>query len=112
MNIKPVIAFVMIAALLVAGCANTPKLSEADATKAAEAFVTEHVRFFSKNGSSNVSLATYNFTSSVIREKEGVFTILLHVTATLDNDTKANDLRALVDSKTGKVTEFNGQRIS
>lgn len=110
-----VLASVILAAVLVAGCSSSPPkdISEEEAKRAAEQFVKEHVKFFSRNGSSTIDLPEYQFRSVLRREEKekGFFTILMHVTAALGNATKENDMVLKVDGKSGKVVEFNGKRL-
>jgi hypothetical protein len=93
-----------------AGC-SSPKISDDAAKQNATAFIQDHVRFFSQNGTSQINVTQYNYTESITGEAHGEFSILVHVTATLDGFTKSNDINLKVNSRTGSVTEVNGKRI-
>ena len=93
------------------GCAKALEVSEEAAQVSAEQFIREHVKFFSRNGSSTVDLPEYRFERTMSTEEKGFFAIAMHVTAVLGNDTRENDLFVKVDKKSGKVVEFNGQRL-
>lgn len=96
-------------AALAFGC--SLEVSESDAKQASIEFVSEHVKFFSRNGSENVNLTEYNFTSFQIAEAQETYSVELHVTATLGNSTKESDLSLAVDKKTGTVTKLNGKKV-
>ncbi len=96
-------------ATLAVGC--SPGISENDARQASIEFVSEHVKFFSRNGSENVNLTEYNFTGFQLAELQNAYSVKLHVTATLGNSTRESDLSLAVDKKTGRVTELNGKTV-
>jgi hypothetical protein len=107
---KMQLVFVTVAiCLLIAGCG--AKISETEAQKNAEIFVTEHVKFFSQEGDEKVNLTAYNFSGSTVSVEKGQYVVRLKVTATLENLSKSNELTIILDRSSGKVVKFNGQKI-
>ena len=109
-----VLAFALIIALFLSGCASQKKqttISSEAAVSAAQQFVKDHVKFFSRNASGTIDLPSYQFNDTQISEAMGLYTVTLHVSATLGNETKVKTLNTVVDKATGEVVTFNNQSL-
>ena len=104
---------IIVAALLISGCKSKPApgMSKEEAINLTEQFVAEHVKFYSKNGTSTISIPEYTFANKEAIDEGLTFSVKIHVTATLGNESKERDMAAKVDKKSSRITEFNGQKV-
>ena len=105
------VAVTMAAVVLAAGCSKAAQVSEDDAVLAAKQFVSERVKFFSKNGSSTVDVADYRFDNVTTVDEGKELAVTMTVAAALGNETKNNTLTVKIDKRTGRVVEFNRKRL-
>ncbi|MFH1642058.1 MAG: hypothetical protein ABIC04_04110 [Nanoarchaeota archaeon] len=86
-------------------------IDQKTAEEIAKGFVIARVKFFTQEEQTTVVLPQYDFTS-VDSYKEGRdWAVSFHIEAVLGNISKGNDISLKINSK-GKVTEFNGQKVS
>ena len=100
----------VIAALmfLLAGCSS---ISKNDAEQRAADFVKQNVKFFAREqNSSVVGFQQYSIDSLSSYKESGNWVVAMHVTASLGNETKKNDMIVKLDGS-GNIVEFNGKGV-
>ena len=102
--------FIMIiATLLIAGCAPEP-ISQHDAEARAADFVSSNVKFFAKEQSSKVDLPQYTVESTDSYRESGIWVVVMHISSQVNGSVKKNDLIMKFDRK-GDIAEFNGKKL-
>ena len=102
-------AFCLLTILLMLGC--TTAVSQQQAEAAASQFMQERVKFFSSSNESTEDINQTTTTKMTSYQKGSDWAVVIHVEASVGNDTKKNDLLILVDGHSGEVRQFNGKPV-
>ena len=106
--------FVMFVVLLFMLTACSQTVSKDVAEKNAVDFVKSRVKFYSRDEqttiASTVQEAKVSSLSSYLENSEWV--VAVHVESEVNGTVKQNDIVIKVDAKTGKVSEFNGVKVT
>ena len=106
---KKIIILLMVIVILLSACS---QITEEQAKMKAIRFVEDRVKFYTKRNDTDLNFPSYEF-SSVTSYKEGpTWIILIKITSLIDNITKDTDIFVEVNSRNGKITEFNGQPVT
>jgi galactitol-specific phosphotransferase system IIB component len=106
-NLKKRFIICIIILLLINGCS---RINQNQAEAKALEFVNKNVKFFAREENTKIDLPKYNIDSLSSYQKDSDWIVIIHVSASIDNKTKKNDLIVKVD-KRGKVIEFNGVKV-
>lgn len=97
----------LVLVLLLAGCSSIDKKQ---AEQKAVEFVNKNVKFFARQENSTLDLPRYSVGSITSYPENDKWVVVMHVSASLGNETKKNDLIVKITRK-GEVVEFNGERV-
>ncbi len=98
---------ILILCILVFSIYGCSQITQQSAESIAQDFVGKRVKFFLREGNLTKEPPKYEMRIISSYKENNIWTVLIHISSTLGNETKANDLVVKVDSK-GKVIEFNG----
>lgn len=99
--------FIVVLVVLLLGCSG---ISKEEAQAISEKFVRKNVRFFARDETDTVDLPIYTVEHKHSFENENGWAMIMHVSATLGNETKKNDVVVEV-SKNGEIVSLNGKMV-
>lgn len=100
---------VVFSLFFIAGCAS---VTQETAETAALSFAREHVRFYEGDQSNVLGTSAVSMSiAKVEKNPVGDYVITLVIANEATEEVKTTDVLLIVDKKTGKVIEFNGQPV-
>lgn len=103
LNLK--IAFIFL--ILISGCQSIDKQEAEDI---ALSFVKSNVKFFAKEGESQIDLPLYNIEEINSIKINNDWHVNIRISSDVDNETKKNDLQLTINNK-GEIIELNGKKL-
>jgi len=98
---------VLIGSLLLASCSS---ISEQDAQAKALLFIKQNVKFYAQQNSEASDVTEYAIDYATTQWNGDTWVVAAHISATLANSTKQNDLLVELDRK-GNVISLNGKPV-
>ena len=92
---------------LILGCSSIDK-TQAEAK--AVVFVKSNVKFYAREENSTSTLGEYKIERLESTKESGGWNVAMHVSSTLGNETKQNDIVVSLDNS-GNVLSLNGKKI-
>ncbi len=102
---------ILIGILTLTAC--SVNVSKQDAESTATTFIKSRVKFYSKDNigvnQTTVALIKMEKVTSYLEENNWV--VVAHVSSEINQTTKQGDIVVKIDGKTGKIIEFNGEKV-
>lgn len=92
--------------MTLSGCSG---ITKEEAEKTAKEFVGKRVKFYTKEDDLSAG-SRYSIRASNSYQENGMWVVVVHVSASTKNETKKNDLTVKI-GKNGEVAEFNGVKV-